>query len=633
MPKLKLKPFKIQKIPIKQDNIHLIQYSYKVKQGVKNASIKQAAEQVMASVQAKIADEKLDLEGKLMVTQLYDNTLFWQSGKFTDFGDDPNFYDFAMEYEYKGEKLQDKFQNFNLTVKLIKPSGGCPSESESKMNDCLWYCLRDMFGQGYMPKPIDTQRKLKKQTATGRTDPIHVGQLEALAVKIKTNINVVGDVERQYFDNDFKRTVTVKLHDGHYSLPSEHKMDPQLRSNTNYHNKPIILYAEVVHPGQKQVSIVGCDGASEFPLSWQTLTEYFMKPLSSKHIYRRVDLKDKSLLEHHKGEIEDTEEFLKHSKNFINLYRQGNIAKSAKYIFGKMSRTLIPPEPIQPVESAWIHEGRSGGLIFGQPVTLPNAICYDVNKMYPSILMSPAFSIPMKAGEFKNLSTELLRKGVLKGLSYGLYRCVVTNPDEVGTKLFKIKRSNVYTHWDLRTAAELGLTLTMSEQSPNVLLFKHREKGHNIFKQFVEYMVDINEKAGPRLKPKAKKMLNSLWGALCETSTTKVDMNKESTLDLSGRDIVHIEPHRDSVLIKLQKTENKYKTNYARMLPFMTSYGRRVMFTALKGVEEHVYRIHTDGFVTDRPLESLPLSTKIGEWKIEKQGRCQVHNAMKVEFY
>ena len=106
----------------------------------------------------------------------------------------------------------------------------------------------------------------------------------------------------------------------------------------------------------------------------------------------------------------------------------------------------------------------------------------------------------------------------------------------------------------------------------------------------------------------------------------------ETKLDLAGRPITHIEPYRDSVLIKLEKTEDKYKTSYARMLPFMTAYGRRKMYLALKDVEAHVYRIHTDGFVIDRPLDSLPLSTKIGEWKIEKQGRCQIFNAMKVEF-
>ena len=635
MPIPNLKPFKTQQIPIKQNNIHLIQYSYKVKGGATNSTIKQAAKEVMANVQAKIKKEKMGLQGKLMVTQLYDNTIFWQSGKFTDFGDDPNFYDFAMEYEYKGEKLQDKFQNFNLTVKLFDPKGGCPAETESKLNDCLWYCLRDLYsGSAYMPKAINSQQKLKKQANTARTEPIHFANLESVAERIKANITVIGDVEKQFFDKTFKHSITVKLHDGHYTLPTKHTMDKQLRASTNHKNKPIVVYSESIDEDGKVV-YKGCDGEALFTLDRDTLKAFWMRPMSSKVIYRRVDDLALGLREQHRMLVQDAEAFLKHSDGFVNFYRQLNEAKAAKFIFGKLNRTLIPPGRIGAVESTWIHEARGGGLIYGRPATLESAVCYDVNKMYPSMMMDYHFQIPTDAGTFTDTSTETINK-YSGGHAYGLYKCRITNPNEVSAKLFKFKKSNVYTHWDLQTASEMGLVLTMSDQSPNTLLFKSRERGQQIFKPFVEYMVKVGSSIGAlkvdRLKATAKKLLNSLWGVLCETATTKVDMNVETKLDLAGRSITHIEPYRDSVLIKLEKTEDKYKTSYARMLPFMTAYGRRKMYLALKDVEAHVYRIHTDGFVIDRPLDSLPLSTKIGEWKIEKQGRCQIFNAMKVEF-
>ena len=66
MPKHTLKPFKTQQIPIKQNNIHLIQYSYKVKGGANNTAIKQAAKEVMANVQAKIKKEKMLKRQKIL---------------------------------------------------------------------------------------------------------------------------------------------------------------------------------------------------------------------------------------------------------------------------------------------------------------------------------------------------------------------------------------------------------------------------------------------------------------------------------------------------------------------------------------------------------------------------------------
>lgn len=162
-------PYKVSQLPIKQDNINLFLYRYKVQQSVKNADIKKVAEQLTGQVQEMLADAKLDFAPQVMVTQLYDKSLGWQSGGFSDPDDEVKFYDFKNEYEYKGTRIQDSFTMFNLAIKLVPPAGGCDGE----MNDCLWYCLRSIVNKDVdrLPKALNTQKKLKQFLKVQRLDP------------------------------------------------------------------------------------------------------------------------------------------------------------------------------------------------------------------------------------------------------------------------------------------------------------------------------------------------------------------------------------------------------------------------------------------------------------------------------
>lgn len=175
------------------------------------------------------------------------------------------------------------------------------------------------------------------------------------------------------------------------------------------------------------------------------------------------------------------------------------------------------------------------------------------------------------------------------------------------------------------------MTVTMSTASPNVLLFEERVPARSVFKPFVDYIYDLRKTVPDATKPRVKKIMNCLWGGLCAKRKTKVDMNKVNVLDLEGRSVTHIEPFGDSLLVTVERNENRYKTSYARMLPFITSYGRHIMFKELMPFKDSIHRIHTDGFIADRKLD-LKLSTKLGGWKIEKQGKCRIKNSKHVEW-
>jgi hypothetical protein len=170
-------------------------------------------------------------------------------------------------------------------------------------------------------------------------------------------------------------------------------------------------------------------------------------------------------------------------------------------------------------------------------------------------------------------------------------------------------------------ALEIGLHIELL--SKNAMLFSDRINSSYVFKPYFDYMFELHQKCP---LPRIKTMMNSLWGGLCRKNITKVDMNHVNVLDLKGREITHIEPFENNYLITVENFENKFKTTYARMFPFITSYGRYQMFQTLKSHSESIFRIHTDGFITDKEL--FEHSTEVGGWKIEKQGSCHIHNSV-----
>lgn len=97
------------------------------------------------------------------------------------------------------------------------------------------------------------------------------------------------------------------------------------------------------------------------------------------------------------------------------------------------------------------------------------------------------------------------------------------------------------------------------------------------------------------------------------------------------RDITHIEPFKQQYVVNLHDYRERYKTDYARLGPFLTSFARRQMYLTFKAVAKNVYRVHTDGVVLSKKV-ALPLGDGVGEWKVEKEGPCEVVNANVVEW-
>lgn len=111
----------------------------------------------------------------------------------------------------------------------------------------------------------------------------------------------------------------------------------------------------------------------------------------------------------------------------------------------------------------------------------------------------------------------------------------------------------------------------------------------------------------------------------------RVDLNESRELDLKDRGVVHVEPYKKSFLVNVQCYTKRFKTDYARIGAFLPAYGRRKMFQLLEQHQHHIKRVHTDGFISIKKLE-MDVGSEIGQWKVEHQGKCSIHSAVRVEW-
>lgn len=441
---------KLKQIPIKQQNISLLQFSYSSKEPVSTATIQQAAKTILQNANAKIDDGNLAYQPEVMATVLFDKSIGWQSGKFSGLEDDEvDVYRFEDQYEYEGKPLQTTYSTFNITLKLVANAGGgsstppkknTPEEFEGSklgLNDCLWYCLRDLHsGVKYMPSAINKPFLLKRALGLGRNDLIPISKLTEVSKLIKADVNVIGDVEHHHQGSKHLRSITVQLHNQHYTVPNKHAIDTQLRGNTNSREKTIVLWRKAVDKINSSITYQGCDGVTVFPLSRETLSNFWMKPKSCKHIYRQAEkaTSAQEMLAEHRALEADIKILKDASKGFVNLYRQLNETKSALFIFAKLNRLLVPPPKLGQLESTWITNAKSGGLIYGKECELEKGYEYDITSFYPSLLSSQSFSVPVGEGVFEHLMA--LPPDFLH---YGLYKVkisVTANATAEQSKLF-----------------------------------------------------------------------------------------------------------------------------------------------------------------------------------------------------
>ena len=358
-------------------------------------------------------------------------------------------------------------------------------------------------------------------------------------------------------------------------------------------NKDIVVYDVCDNDHKKILTFNFVKGESKI-ISKQELYNSKINYLSSDHIFIKRPKKIKisiPLSEVYANIKKNADILLKESKGVINIYQSGCISTTALDLFRRL-QAQPDTENITKSESQWLNKATLGAMIWDcdkeHKIDDKDLYKFDFVSMYPSIMQSAHFSIPLKKGEFSIINT------VPKYFGYGIYRCEILYNTPCGWKLFKQNKDNYYTHIDLNRAIQLGLKIKLILDGKYNSLFYSRDSciaGNKLFKTYVDFCFDMKKKG---CKP-VKEILNCLWGILCKTSSKSKYFKGDINLK-NHEEIQSLNMYDDSVHVTLKNKNKPFCDNLGRMKPFLLAKGRWMISKEMEKNIDSVVRMHTDGF-------------------------------------
>ena len=95
-----------------------------------------------------------------------------------------------------------------------------------------------------------------------------------------------------------------------------------------------------------------------------------------------------------------------------------------------------------------------------------------------------------------------------------------------------------------------------------------------------------------------------------------------------GKEIMSITPDENGNLsFDTYIKSSFYENNFARIKPFMMSYGRLKIANIILTNLDSVIRVHTDGIICTKPITNVKLGNDLGDLKYEGSANCNIINA------
>jgi len=551
---------------------------------------------------------KLKPKGRYMIIQRYERA-GWREGRFNQGTKKIDIFD-PREW-YLDERVKfGRIREFSIIIQQeTKKRGGY-----GEHNDCLWICLLKAYGEAERIPTYNKPWKLKKALRLQRNETVPVSLIPELEDKIRLKINVLGD-DVYTSVKEYTQSITIKLVNGHYTLRGDNK---ELLKGQAYTEKPILI----IHVDNEKGIINTYDGTDYGTMTTDMFIEYRSKPITAPYIMVRTEEED--MAEYYKTLTEDADELIDITNGKINLYTCGKDKLASLKLFHNTSRT-IHCEKILQDEALWLDKAMMGGIIYGDKKNIDDGYSYDVNSMYPYMMTQLQF--PTRRGEFLKL------KELKEIVEYGIYHIkIYPNNDTNTKKLFRFNPTNYYTHIDIKRARDLHLKMELfQDNNANCLRYiTGRLSGERIFGGFVDYMYKLKVKySNTSIKNRIKSIMNKLWGALCEREI--ITKKADKPLYLENVDIQGVIPYGDIYMCEYAENEKIFRTNYARIGCFLTAGARTNISKRIEPIKDRVYRIHTDGFITDGNC-NFELNADLGGIKNDHQGKCVVKNSMDVNW-
>ena len=555
------------------------------------------------------------VQGEMLNTIFY-NGFGWRSGKFGEIGEDIESFDYENIYAEEGGQLeQDKYDKF-LIYLIVKPKAEGGNDLN---NDCLFNCLEFYLNDR---NPWANGGTLKKYLGLQRNAKIPISLIPKIEEKLKSfQINIIGDYT---YSSQVKsnKVISLILEDEHYSVNRNIDNSKIKNLKVHYKEKQIMLY--------DKRTFQGYDGKELIQIDKIKIPE-FEKTTGYKYIFipRVLEYNHLSIQEEYLEWVKTADILKKETNGIINLYKTGDIKSTALNLFDRFTKYIFNPEKISQDEFIWLRNSTTGAVIFADEYQ-GEGYKFDIKSMYPSIYMSYG-KIPVKRGEFKTITQNELNSQEI--FNYGIYRCKVQKSNDRNTdKLFRFNNKNYYPHISLEHAKSLNLKIEMIEDNkPNFLSYS-RDKliGFNeVFTEYTNYLFKLKEKK----VPKAKLLLNILWGALTEIKKHSYATQKNKQIKINDEErIVNIYTGKDDddIIIKTINYNDIYVSNFGRLQTFILARGRFNISKIMQPIKDKVVRCNTDGFIS-MTNEGLKLGNKIGELVFEGYcNDCQVINCNKI---
>lgn len=550
-----------------------------------------------------------------------------RTGVLTDIGKPADIWDPS---EYDSDKLIDdpkqmsklqKWYNdgdavisqFNIWFVYKETAGGCDGE----FNDCLWNCIYNAYG-GNLPINPRTDEpvfkmpyKLKKYLQIDRKAKVNANDhIDRVEGRLKRGINIEGDVVRQQKIQS-KNPINLVLKGGHFVLKTENAYKV---AGISYKEKKPLIYKF-----NKDKMVYDCYDGQYFTLQTDEFYKKRNNPISDEHTIIRCFEGKSYTLESAFNEFTQQADKLKEiTFGKINLYKTGRFTKTAIKLFYDTIKSMPACDPIEQVEAQWILGCNRAGHSFVEKGYTGEGHKADMVSMY-SFIMNSTITLPFKKGEFKTITNDDIKEF----FRYGIYRAEVSNYDY---KLFRPNKNNYYTHFDMNIARKHGFTIKLIQDGqPNFLYYAPQcnIRAMELFRPFITMLFDI--KSNHKDVFYAKKIMNILWGALCQRRVDKslwidpTDSAKEHILDFE-HDIINFGTHANGkIKIDCAHYDKQFETDFARISPFITGRGRQLISDIIATDKDNIVRCVTDGIISKTKLD-LEYGKDMGMMKYE--GYC-----------
>jgi hypothetical protein len=565
------KLLKKNKLKLKKNGKEIKQLIFNVKGNQKEADIQKNIHKLFEGMPKN--------KYSIKITTLYDNGDY-KSAAFTTYKGTKDTIKMFVDYDdYDGGKVDyDSLyvkQIILYVVELPTKAGGTDDN-----NDCFYNCLIKA-GLKIFIKP----NEFKKQFKLKPNDLFPVSLINEVENNYYVNINITGDITYTSC-NKYTKTINLELKNEHYTN-KKNKSFELIKKMTMKEKKLIVYYRE-------ELTYSVYDGKDVLNIDYDN----FIK-IKKNIKYLTIKSKNKDIVKFYNEYMEQVELFKKHTKGNINLLR--NKLKDEVLRLFYLKSKIHEPDEIEELEAKWLNYATQGGIMYGKKGNYNNVKSYDFNSMYPYLMTKKQY--PIKKGEFKHINT-LEEITVNNTIKYGIYRCNI-----IGENNLINTTKKYHTHSDLMIMKKLGLKIELiQDKQANALMYGSYQKTQTLFTEYIKEVIKYKED-----NKEMKILLNILWGALSEKQTNFHKTNEDISVDDIG-EIIFSSKEYD--LIETYSNKKLFKTNYARIKPFVTSFGRELMINTIHKKIDNIYRINTDGFICSNDV-NYDTGLEMGKLKLE----------------